>query len=209
MDLSLSIVLPVHNAQNTLARDIHRLLELLPDITSRFEILIVDDASTDQTEEIAHELALQYPQLRVARQQSRQGQTAAVQTAVTLTTGDVLFVQEEGTEIHEAEIRRLWKLRYDKQLVMARAEMPRKTLSPHLLDRLAKWGEQLQDAHAQQGGIQMIRRTAMEDLDRSGSRSQAVQVTQVAEPPSPGPQMSGPKSPTILGAGNVRDAATR
>ena len=75
MDLSLSIVLPVHNAQNTLACDVHLLLELLPDITPRFEILIVDDASSDHTEEIAHELSLQYPQVRVKRHLRRQGQS--------------------------------------------------------------------------------------------------------------------------------------
>ncbi len=206
MDLSLSIVLPVHNAQDTLAHDVHFLLELLPDLTPRFEILIVDDASSDQTEEIAHELSLQYPQLHVARQESRKGQVAAVQTAVTRTTGDVVFVQEEGTEIHSAEIRRLWEMRHDKQLVMARAEMPRKTLSPHLLEQLANWGEQLRDAQtgAQHGGIQMIRREAMEDIDRSDPQTRNVRVCQVSES-----QMPGPKSPTLQGSGNVRRASLR
>ena len=126
MDVSLSIVLPVHNAESSLRHDVHLLLELLPDITPQFEILIVDDASVDETEEIAHELARKYPQVHVTRHQHRRGQAAAVQTAVTRTAGEVVFVQDEGTKIRAAEIQRLWEMRHDQQLVTARAEMPRK-----------------------------------------------------------------------------------
>ena len=57
VDLSLSVVLPVHNAETTLTHNVYELLDVLPEIATRFEILIVDDGSTDQTEEIAHELA--------------------------------------------------------------------------------------------------------------------------------------------------------
>ena len=185
MELSLSIVLPVHNAQCTLARDVHLLLDLLPDITPHFEILVVDDASTDQTEEIAHELALEFPQLRVTRHQQRQDQTSAVQTAVTQTTGNVVFVQDEGTEIRSAEIRQLWNMRHDRELVMARVEMPpRKSLNPHLLERLANWGEQLRETQAATppGGIQMIRREAVEDLEQFETSGQNVHVCQASGP---------------------------
>jgi glycosyltransferase involved in cell wall biosynthesis len=182
VDLSLSIVLPVHNGESSLAHDVHLLLDLLPDITSRFEILIIDDASTDQTEEIAHELALEYPQVRVIRHQQRQGPFVAEDTAMSLTAADVVFVQDEGTQIRSAEIRQLWAMRHDEQLVMARAEMPRKTLNPHLLNRLATWGEELRDAEPDTAprGIQMIRREAVEDLQRLGADVQGVRVSKVS-----------------------------
>ncbi len=184
MDLSLSVVLPVHNAQHTLADNVSKLLEVLPDITPRFEILIVDDASTDQTEEIAHELALEYPQLRVTRHQTRRGPNAAVQTAMTQTTGDMVFVHDETTPIRVSELRQLWNLRNDRQLVMARAQTPRRSLSPHLLERLSTWGEQLratQDEPAQ-GGLQMIRRETVEQLDQLDSLHPGSQVSHVTAP---------------------------
>lgn len=183
MDLSLSIVLPVHNAENTLIRTVHRLLELAPDITPRFEILIVDDASTDQTEEIAHELALEYPQIRITRHHTQQGQAAAVQTALTQSTGDVVFVQEEEAEIRCTELKKLWDMRHDQDLVMARAEMPRKIPNPHLLNRLAGWGEQLRNAASSpQGGIQMIRREALADLDHLPPQSHNVRFCNLSRP---------------------------
>ncbi len=189
MDLSLSVVWPVHNAQHTLAADVHKLLEVLPDITSRFEILIVDDGSTDQTEEIAHELSLQYPQLRVTRHQTRRGPSAAIETGMTQTTGDMVFVHDEATEIRTSELRALWDMRHDRQLVMARAQAPRKSLSPHLLGRLSTWGEQLRAAREttssggpSPGGIQMIRREAVEDLEQVGLQDPQVRICQIAGP---------------------------
>lgn len=180
MDLSLSVVLPVHNAEHTLSRIVHLLLDVVPDVTEQFEILVVDDGSRDQTEEIAHELALQYPQVRVTRHQRRQGQTAAVQTALTQATGDVVFVQEEGSEVCCSEIQKLWRMRHDRQLVMARAENPRKIPSPHLLDRVAGWGEQLRQGEpASSGGIQMIRRDAVDELEQLGQDSREVRVRRV------------------------------
>lgn len=177
MDLSLSIVLPVHNAQSSLVRDVQLLLEIVSDITPQFEILIVDDASSDHTEEVAHELSREYPQLRVARHDKRLGQAAAVESALKLTSGDVVFVQDEGGEIRAAEIRQLWQMRNDRDLVMARAATPRRALSPHLLERLHHWGEQLRHAEAEsRGGVQMIRREAVEQLDQSGPDAPCRQV---------------------------------
>lgn len=181
MDLSLSIVIPVHNAESTLARTVYHLLDLVPDITDCFEILIVDDGSGDQTEEIAHELALQYPQVRATRHPTRKGQTAAVQTALTQSTGDVVFVQEEGNEVCCSEIQRLWEMRHDRHLVMARAEKPRRIPSPHLLDRVSGWGEQLRSGQAEGlGGIQMIRREAVAELEKLEADSEEVRVRHVS-----------------------------
>jgi cellulose synthase/poly-beta-1,6-N-acetylglucosamine synthase-like glycosyltransferase len=181
---SLSIVLPVHNAEQSLAHDVHLLLDLLPDLTNQFEILIVDDGSDDHSDEIAHELALEYPQVRVMRHHTRQGQAATMQAAVTKTTGEIVLVQEEGTEIRPKEIRRLWDLRHDQELVMARTEVPRRTVSAHLLDRLAHWGDQLRATPpvAPPGGIQMIRREAVEELERLKPGQREAVICQMSGP---------------------------
>ena len=67
MNPSLSVILPLYNAEATLARQVGQLLDVLPDLATRFEILVVDDGSTDHTDEIAHDLRQQYPQLKIAR----------------------------------------------------------------------------------------------------------------------------------------------
>ena len=161
---SLSIILPVQDSQHQLRRHISDLLEVLPDLTNRFEILVIDYASTDQTEEVAFDLAREFPQLRVLRLRERQGREAAVASGLKLCKGDVIFVKEEAGPVRGSEVRRLWAMREDRDLIMAQAEP--EPLNPNLIRRLVDWGAALEKhASQQKGGIQMIRRRAAEKLD--------------------------------------------
>jgi hypothetical protein len=107
---------------------------------------------------------------------------------VTDTNGDVVLVQDEGAEVSSVEIRRLWEMRHDEELVTARTELPQRASNPHLLDRLASWGEQLRQAPAEnaQHGIQMIRRDAVEELAGqaqllAGPRGRSISICKLPE----------------------------
>lgn len=176
---SLSIIIPVYNAEATLARQIGQLLDVLPDLTARFEILVVDDGSTDHTGDIAHELRQQYPQLKIARHAWQRGMAAAVQTGMARSCGDIVFVQEEQTEISTADIRRLWEMRHDEKLIMARAQSEARPASG-LMDRLTRWAAALQQSAGRNSmGIQMIRRQAIEELRRSPAPEEELSITEL------------------------------
>jgi glycosyltransferase involved in cell wall biosynthesis len=115
LDQSLSLVLPVHNAQSILARQVTTLLDLLPELTTRFEVLIVDDGSTDRTEEEAHELAVRYPQVKVARHNRRQGKWAALETGIRHARGELVILQDDES-ISPAQLRWLWAQRHDRRI---------------------------------------------------------------------------------------------
>ncbi|MDP6554724.1 MAG: glycosyltransferase family 2 protein [Pirellulaceae bacterium] len=109
-DQSLSVVLPVYNAQNSLPYLINQMLDILPDIASEFEVLVIDDGSTDQTEEVARDLAIQYPQVRVTRHAERLGGEAVIRTGYERTRGKVVIVQQENTAFGQADLQRLWQM---------------------------------------------------------------------------------------------------
>src|SRR5262245_29033973 len=94
---SLSIIVPVRNAEATLATHISRLLDLLPDRTAKFEIVAVDDASADHTVDLARDLAREYPQVRLICHNEMKGPEAAVKTGLQWAQGKTLFVQESAT----------------------------------------------------------------------------------------------------------------
>ena len=167
MNQPLSIIVPVRNAESFLADQISHLLELLPDLTEKFEIVVIDDASTDHTVELVRDLACQYPQLRLIRHQQPQGTAAAVRTGMQWAQSRTVFVVEDSSFPSPTDLRRLWSLRDDSELVMARAAGRPGVIDAGLLERLSTWGQALKNlalSSATTAGIQMIRRDAAEQL---------------------------------------------
>jgi hypothetical protein len=136
-DQSLSVVLPVYNAQNTLPHLIHQMLEILPDVTSEFEVLVIDDGSTDQTEEVARDLAIEYPQVRVTRHAERLGGEEVIRTGYERTRGKVVIVQQENTAFGQADLRRLCEMHAEP--ADPSAEMHPTRLDSATEDYLAAW----------------------------------------------------------------------
>lgn len=110
MKASLSILLPVHNAQSTVGDAIGRLLEILPELTNRFEIIVVDDGSSDATCEVADDWARHYPQVSFFRQAALSGWQAAVLKHVWRARGEYLMLLS-GELVDAAAINAAWARR--------------------------------------------------------------------------------------------------
>ena len=93
---SLTVLLPVQDAQATLADTVEEVLEIASDWTQRIELLIIDDGSSDATSEVAHELVRHYPQVRALRHSRPLGREAAVRTGLAQSRGDVVVLREPG-----------------------------------------------------------------------------------------------------------------
>jgi hypothetical protein len=108
---SLTILLPARNVQVTLTSHVVQILEIAGELTDHLEILVLDNGSSDHTFEVAHDLAVRYPQVRVMRLNKPRSCQAAIASALSRTAGDVVFAycSEEPACIRDlAAIRRLW-----------------------------------------------------------------------------------------------------
>jgi dolichol-phosphate mannosyltransferase len=64
-DLSLTVVIPAYNEERLLEATVRRAVASLARSVGRFEVLLVDDASTDGTRALSDALAAELPQVRV------------------------------------------------------------------------------------------------------------------------------------------------
>ncbi|MDA1053808.1 MAG: glycosyltransferase family 2 protein [Planctomycetota bacterium] len=142
---SISVVVPVHNAERNLAQRIGHLLEVLPDLVAKFEVLIVDDGSTDQTEDVALELSHRYPQVRVTRHPEQRGIEASAQTGAAHTTGDIVIVHAGQEPVNASRLRRAWQHRDEEELVVAPIGYKVGGIDSEVLRQLEDWGHGVAD----------------------------------------------------------------
>jgi glycosyltransferase involved in cell wall biosynthesis len=109
LNRSLSVLLPVHNAQATLESDVATVLDVLPELSHEFDVVIIDDASTDATWEIAEDLACRYPQVTIARQPIRQGPATAVRTGARAARGNTVIAHDGHRGVDPQQIVRIWR----------------------------------------------------------------------------------------------------
>ena len=104
--ISLSVVVPCFNEAATLQACIEKVLELR-DHGVVLEVIIVDDASSDNSPEIAQELAQVASEIKVVRHKSNQGKGAALRTGFKEATGDFVVVQDADLEYDPHDILEL------------------------------------------------------------------------------------------------------
>ena len=162
MSPSLSVILPVTNAESILASKLIELLEIVSELTDAIDVLIVDDGSTDNTEEVAAELCRQFPQVALLRQSILDGQIDAAQLGIANTTGDIVLVHDITTSLSTHAIRQFWSRRNDLEVLSAGSELAR--------DRASY-------LNAQPLGTWMLRREAVEQLPSPPSTAGMERVT--------------------------------
>lgn len=87
---ALSVVIPAYNQAPLLRRTLETLLR--QDLaTSQYEVIVVDDGSTDETAEVVRERAAREPRVRLLRQETNRGRSAARNAGVQAAGGDIIL----------------------------------------------------------------------------------------------------------------------
>jgi glycosyltransferase involved in cell wall biosynthesis len=106
----LSVVLPAFNQEASLEKTLTGWLTYLESLGREYEILVVDDGSTDHTAERAETLARQHPRLRVLRQTNPVGYGAALRTGLAATQHPLFFYADCTNAYHPEDLKGLLEL---------------------------------------------------------------------------------------------------
>ena len=90
--IKISVILPVHNAEKELVSLVNDCFETTGDIQADCEIVIIDDASTDASGEIAENLSLEFPQIKVISQWDALGTEKSILNGLRLAEGSLLYI---------------------------------------------------------------------------------------------------------------------
>ena len=123
---SLTIFFPMWNEQDYIyatvdaARDVCGQMVADAEI-GEYEIVIVDDASTDRTGHIAEELAAADPRVRVVHHERNRTLGACIKTGFAAATGDIVLYTDADLPCDVAEVRKACRLmrQYDADIVSA------------------------------------------------------------------------------------------
>lgn len=88
---SISVFFPAYNDEGTIAAIVRNTLDLLPAVSDDYEVIIVDDGSTDQTPTIADELERNSPFVRVVHHARNRGYGSALRTGFRNASKDLIF----------------------------------------------------------------------------------------------------------------------
>jgi glycosyltransferase involved in cell wall biosynthesis len=103
----LSLVIPAYNEQENVAALLGRVEGALTQIGRPFEVIVVDDGSTDRTPQLLREALARLPWLRVLRMARNGGQSAAFEAGFAAARGDVIATIDADLQNDPEEIPRL------------------------------------------------------------------------------------------------------
>ncbi len=105
----LSIFFPAYNDSGTIASMVIRAVQAASELTHDYEVLVVDDGSSDATAEVADELARKYSQVRVIHHERNRGYGGALQTGIRSSTKELIFYTDGDAQYDPAELALLWR----------------------------------------------------------------------------------------------------
>jgi len=124
----LSLVIPCYNEQETVNMLLERVNAALAPMNKPFEVVLIDDGSTDDTPRLLAEGMKKYPWLRVIRMAKNGGQSAAFEAGFAAAHGEVIATIDADLQNDPEEIPRLVPM-----------------LDEHKVDMITGWRKDRQD----------------------------------------------------------------
>lgn len=90
----VSVIIPVYNEKQSVHMTVRSVKNILEDIAADYEIIVIDDGSTDQTFAILQELALIFTSLKPIRLARNFGKEAALACGLDFATGDAIIFMD-------------------------------------------------------------------------------------------------------------------
>jgi len=150
--IEISVVVPVYNEEGNLPVLIPALLEVLKNLGRSYEMIFVDDGSSDESRRILKEMASEHSSLRILRFKENRGLSTALVAGMREARGEIIVTLDSDLQNDPADIPRLLEYldRYDMATGwrQKREDKWLKKISSKIGNLVRNWvsGENIQDS---------------------------------------------------------------
>lgn len=106
---SISVFFPAFNDGGTIPSMVLTALMTLRELADDYEVIVVNDGSSDYTADVLEELASRYPELRVIHHPQNRGYGGALRTGFQSATRDLIFYTDGDAQYDPREMTRLYE----------------------------------------------------------------------------------------------------
>lgn len=100
----ISLVFPCFNERDNIGKLVHKALPVVTELAEEYEIVVVDDGSSDGTDAVAARLAEEFPQVRVISHSRNRGYGAALRSGFLAATKELVFYTDGDNQFDIAEL---------------------------------------------------------------------------------------------------------
>jgi glycosyltransferase involved in cell wall biosynthesis len=115
--VSVSVFFPCYNEQDNVAGVVEQALAVLQKVSVDFEVIIVDDGSSDATGQIADEISRRDERIRVVHHPTNRGYGAALQSGFNAATKELVFYMDGDGQFDMNEMPPLLPLMAEHDIV--------------------------------------------------------------------------------------------
>jgi len=167
-DAHLSLIIPAYNEQENIKELLQRVSSALEKLPQPFEVIIVDDGSTDDTPRLLDEAMQTRPWLRVLRMARNGGQSAAFDAGFKAARGQVIATIDADLQNDPEEVPRLATMLCDGTDMVSgwrqsRQDTPMRRLQSRIANRIRNWisEETIQDSAS---SLKVYKRKCLEGI---------------------------------------------
>jgi glycosyltransferase involved in cell wall biosynthesis len=110
MNIDISIVIPLYNEEESLPELIEWIDRVISDMEKSFEVILVDDGSTDLSWKVISDLQMKYPFLKGIKFRRNYGKSAGLNVGFEEAQGDVVFTMDADLQDSPDEIPKMYRM---------------------------------------------------------------------------------------------------
>ncbi len=94
---SLSVFFPAYNEEKNIGKTVEKALKILPSLASNYEIIVVNDGSTDSTKAVVEKITEKDPQVKIVSHPKNLGYGAALRTGFSTASNPLIaYIDADG-----------------------------------------------------------------------------------------------------------------